>query len=74
MFVKKETSSNPVLLFSQEYKWAPVTWKLDKFPMVGGVGGLQLAIYQHPYQGVRRTPTPTILHKLWQRPRFHLFS
>lgn len=40
----------------------------------GGVGGLQLAIDQHPYQGVRRTPTPPLLHKLWQRPRFHLFS
>ena len=39
-----------------------------------GVGGLQLAIDQYPYQGVRRTPTPPILHKLWQRPRFHLFS
>lgn len=40
----------------------------------GAVGGLQLAIDQHPYQGVRRTPTPPLLHKLWQRPRFHLFS
>ena len=40
----------------------------------GGGGGLAHAIDQHPYQGVRRTPTPPLLHKLWQRPRFHLFS
>lgn len=40
----------------------------------GGVGGLQLAIDQHSYRGVIRIPTPPVLHKLWQRPRLHLFS
>ena len=50
--VREEETSNPVLLFSQEYKWAPVTWKLDKFPMVGRWVGCNLRLISIPTKGL----------------------